>query len=82
LCLSPHQNSACTCAVPHTCNMPQTSHSSWFVHPNNIWWLLQIINLLVSGQQCERNFSWYLCVDDKCFNREKMSTVYAHKLVK
>jgi len=23
---------------PHTCYIPGPSHSSWFDHPNNIWW--------------------------------------------
>jgi hypothetical protein len=27
--------------------MPRPSHSSWFDHPNNIWWAVQIIKLLV-----------------------------------
>jgi hypothetical protein len=27
--------------------MPHPSHSSWFDHPNNIWWGVQFIRLLV-----------------------------------
>jgi hypothetical protein len=32
---------------PHTCYMPCLSHSSQFDHPNNIWWAVQIIKLLI-----------------------------------
>ena len=32
---------------PHTCYMPCLSHSSPFYHPNNIWWAVQIIKLLI-----------------------------------
>ena len=28
---------------PHTCYMPLPSHSSWFYHPNNIGWGVQIM---------------------------------------
>ena len=31
----PHQSSACTSPLPHTCYMPWTSHSSLFDYPNN-----------------------------------------------
>jgi hypothetical protein len=27
--------------------MPRPPYSSWFDHPNNIWWLVQIIKFLV-----------------------------------
>jgi hypothetical protein len=27
--------------------MPHPSHSSLFYHPNNIWWAVQIIKLLI-----------------------------------
>jgi hypothetical protein len=38
---SPHHNPVCTSPIPHTCYMPHPSHSSWFDHPNNIWWGIQ-----------------------------------------
>jgi len=41
----PHQNPVCTSPNPHTCYMPSSSHSSLFDHPNNIWWVVQIITL-------------------------------------
>ena len=44
---SPHQTPICTSPVHHTCHMPRPSHSSWFDHPNNIWWEVQIIKLRV-----------------------------------
>ena len=31
-----------TSPVPHTCDMPLTSHSSRIDHPNNIWWAIQM----------------------------------------
>jgi len=54
---SPHQNSVCTSPLPGMCYMPCQSHPSWVDHPNNIWWGLQIIKLLIT------KFSplpWYL----------------------
>jgi len=41
-----HQISICTSPVPHTCYMPQPSHSSWSHHPINIWWAIQIMTFL------------------------------------
>jgi len=32
---------------PHTCHMPCPWHSFGFDHPNNIWWGVQIIKLLI-----------------------------------
>jgi len=32
---------------PHMCYVLHPSHSSWFHHPNNIWWGVRIIQLLV-----------------------------------
>jgi hypothetical protein len=32
---------------PHTCYIPWPSHSSWFNHPNDIWWGVQSIKLFV-----------------------------------
>jgi hypothetical protein len=31
---------------PHAYYMSQQSHHPWFDHPNNIWWRLQIMELL------------------------------------
>ena len=31
----------------HTCYMPRPSHSSRFVHPNNIWWGVKLTKLLI-----------------------------------
>ena len=42
-----HQNSVYTSPLPHTCSMSRPSLSSWFDHPNNIWWGVQIIKLLM-----------------------------------
>jgi hypothetical protein len=44
---SPHQNPVCTSPLPDTCYVPSPSNSSWFAHPDNVWWGLQIIKLHV-----------------------------------
>lgn len=36
-----------TLLLPHTCHMPQSSHSSWFNHLNNVWWAVEIIKLIM-----------------------------------
>ena len=41
-----HQNSIRT-SPPHTCYTLRPSHCSWFDHPNNIWWGIQIMQLLL-----------------------------------
>ena len=43
----PHQNLVHTSPFLHTCHMPHPSHSSWFYHPHNIGWGVQIIELLI-----------------------------------
>ena len=45
---SPHQDTVRTSPASHPCHMPRPSHSSWFYHPNNIWWKVQVIKLLVT----------------------------------
>jgi hypothetical protein len=44
---STHQNPVCASPVSHTCHKTRQCHSSWFDHPNNIWWKVQIFKLLV-----------------------------------
>jgi hypothetical protein len=44
----PHQNPVYASTVPHPRYMPRLSHSSWFHHPNNITWGVQIVKLLIS----------------------------------
>ena len=34
-------------SLPHTCYIPCLFHSSWFDHPNYIWWGMMISALLV-----------------------------------
>jgi predicted phosphohydrolase len=43
----PDQNLVYISSLPHTCYMPRPCHSSWFHHPNNIGWGVQIIKLLI-----------------------------------
>ena len=42
----PHQNPVYASPLPHTRYTARPSHSSWFCHPHNIGWGVQIINLL------------------------------------
>ena len=43
----PHQNPVYISPLSHTCYMPRLFHSSLFDNPNNIWWGIQIIKLLI-----------------------------------
>ena len=43
----PHQNPIYSSTLPHMRFMPRPSHSSRSDHPNNIWWEIQIIKLLI-----------------------------------
>ena len=43
----PHQNPVYTSPLPHTRYMPHPSHSSRCYHPHNIWWAVQVIQLLI-----------------------------------
>ena len=40
-----HQNPGRT-SPPHICSISCLSHSSWFHHPNNLWWVVQIMKLV------------------------------------
>ena len=40
-------NPCWTSPVSHTCHMSHPSHSSRFDHPNNTWWKIQTIKLLI-----------------------------------
>jgi hypothetical protein len=42
----PHQNPVCLSLLPHTCDIPRPSHSR-FDHHSNIWWGVEIIELLI-----------------------------------
>ena len=44
----PHQNPLRTSPLPHTSYMLRRFTSSWFDNPNNIWWAVQIIKLLIN----------------------------------
>jgi hypothetical protein len=44
---SPHQYSVWNSRLPHTYYTPYPSQFSWFDHPNDIWWGVQNIKLLV-----------------------------------
>jgi len=42
-----HQNHVCTSRLSHKCHLPCRSDCDWFDHPINVWWGIQIMNLLV-----------------------------------
>ena len=42
----PHQDPIYSPLLTHTRHMPSPSHSSWFYHPHDIGWAVQIINFL------------------------------------
>lgn len=43
---SPHHKAVCTSPFICTCHMPRLSHSSWFVHVNNIYYAISFIPFL------------------------------------
>jgi len=43
----PPKNPVCTSPLLHVCYMAHPSRSSSYYHPNNIWWAVQIIKLLI-----------------------------------
>ena len=55
--ISPHQNPVCICPLPHMCYMPHPSHSSLFDDSNNIWWGVQIIQLIMQFHHSPGNSS-------------------------
>ena len=42
-----------TSPLPNTCHMPLPSHSPCFDHPNNIWWVVQIM------KRVQGNITWH-----------------------
>ena len=42
----PHQNPVYASSLPRKCYMPHLFHFSWFDQPNNVWWGVQISQLL------------------------------------
>jgi hypothetical protein len=42
-----NQNFLCVSSLSHACYMPRPCHPTWFDHPNNIWWSLQVMKLLI-----------------------------------
>jgi hypothetical protein len=45
-------HNVCYSLLSHACYMPLPSHPPWFNHPNNIWWSVQVMELLII--QCAR----------------------------
>jgi hypothetical protein len=41
------QNFVCVSDLPHACYITRPSRPSWFNHPNNIYWSLQVMKLLI-----------------------------------
>ena len=67
---SPHPNPEYISTVAHTCHIPRPSHSSWFYHPNNIWWAIQIRKL--RHVQSSR-LHYYIHIDCSLFCRRTVS---------
>jgi len=42
-----NQNIVCISHLSHTCYMLHQSHPLWFDHPNNIWWCVKVMKLLM-----------------------------------
>jgi hypothetical protein len=61
LLTSAHQNPLTPLLSPIMFHMTCPSHSSWFDHPNNISWEVQIMNLLINGyKSLSKNHHRYL----------------------
>jgi len=43
----PHHSIVWTSLLLHMCHMPNPSYSSWFYHPNIVWWGVQLMGLLI-----------------------------------
>jgi len=41
------QNTVCISHQPHAYYMTRPFHSPWFHHPNNVWWSVQAMKLLI-----------------------------------
>ena len=46
-----HQNPVHACLLPNTRHVPRPSHSSWFYHPHNIVWAVQLV-----GEHMKTNY--------------------------
>lgn len=46
----PHQNRVRTSSLPATYRLSRSSHSPSFDHPDNIWWAVQIMEILAAVQ--------------------------------
>ena len=61
----PHHNTLHTSPLPHMHYMPRPSHSSWYYHPHNIGWGVQINKLLLRNGMYQKLFS--MLVRPHCF---------------
>ena len=64
------QNPICTSPLLHTRYMSCSSQASWFDHPNDIWWEVQSIKLLVT-YSCP--LLWEATVSGGCYKRHASS---------
>ena len=55
--------------IPHTCYMPRPIHSSRFVHPNNVGWGVQMLNVvtfvitrMTAVSACNSNLHEHMCM--------------------
>jgi hypothetical protein len=57
----PHQNSVYTSPLPHLCNLPDPSQSSWFDHLNSIWWGVYVLKYSIQGHNKGTPFT-FVCL--------------------
>jgi hypothetical protein len=43
----PNQKPLNTSPLPHACHMSRPPHPPWFNHPNNIWWIIQAMKIII-----------------------------------
>ena len=67
----PHQNPLHTSPLPHMRYMPRPSHFSWFYHPHNIGWGVQIIHRCRSISQ---NLKILKLLHSVCMRLERTKT--------
>jgi hypothetical protein len=67
----------CISHLSHTCYMSHAPHHPWFVHPNNIWWSVQVMKLHI--MQSSPVFCHSPLLRSKCPNI-LLSTLFSNTL--
>ena len=69
----PHQNPIYTSPLPRTRQVSSQSHSSWFDHPNYVWWGLQIVKPLTCSL-------FHLCFPPPSYTQISSSAPYSRAM--